>query len=49
MEIHFVFKAWHFWLLVIIMFLQLVITSRMDDNLKRIADKLTGKEKEKTE
>jgi len=49
MEIHFVFKAWHYWLLVFIMFLQLVITSKMDDNIKKLTDKLTGKEKEKKE
>ena len=54
----FVFKSWHYWLVVAILFLNLVISSNIDDSLKEMmgkrkkaiqkekVDSLNGKRKE---
>ena len=35
----FVLKSWHYWLVVIILFLNLVISSNIDDNIKEMMGK----------
>ena len=35
----FVLKSWHYWLVVVILFLNLVISSNIDDNIKELIGK----------
>ena len=35
----FVLKSWHYWLVVVILFLNLVISSNIDDNIKELMGK----------
>jgi hypothetical protein len=35
----FVLKSWHYWLVVIILFLNLIVSSNIDDNIKELMGK----------